>query len=190
MDAQRHGLRRDMLTAAAYGVGEFLFVHGDKPAVGGRTGELTVRAMIDEARQMSQEPAFRGTPAFRIGVTAGARPLPAWKRDADFFFCQVNYSNDALLRWRESTDVSGPVYAGVMVLASAGMARRLSATIPDIHIPDALIAEVSRDPQAGVEAACEQILELRSSGAFDGVHLVPVSRYREVALRLERDLAG
>jgi hypothetical protein len=77
-----------------------------------------------------------------------------------------------------------------MVLASAGMARRLSATIPDIHIPDALIAEVSRDPQAGVEAACEQILELRSSGAFDGVHLVPVSRYREVALRLERDLAG
>jgi hypothetical protein len=70
------------------------------------------------------------------------------------------------------------------------MARRLSATIPDIHIPDALIAEVSRDPQAGVEAACEQILELRSSGAFDGVHLVPVSRYREVALRLERDLAG
>ena len=146
--------------------------------------------MIDEARQMSQEPAFRGTPAFRIGVTAGARPLPAWKRDADFFFCQVNYSNDALLRWRESTDVSGPVYAGVMVLASAGMARRLSATIPDIHIPDALIAEVSRDPQAGVEAACEQILELRSSGAFDGVHLVPVSKYREVALRLERDLAG
>ena len=184
------GFRRDMLTAAAYGVGEFLFVHGDKPTVGGRTGELTVRAMIDEARQMSQEPAFSGTPAFRIGVTAGARPLPAWKRDADFFFCQVNYSNDALLRWRESTDVSGPVYAGVMVLASAGMARRLSATIPDIHIPDALIAEVSRDPQAGVEAACEQILQLRSSGAFDGVHLVPVSRYREVALRLERDLAG
>ena len=34
------GFRRDMLTAAAYGVGEFLFVHGDKPAVGSRTGEL------------------------------------------------------------------------------------------------------------------------------------------------------
>jgi 5,10-methylenetetrahydrofolate reductase len=86
--------------------------------------------------------------------------------------------------------VSGPVYAGVMVLASAGMARRLASTIPDIHIPDALVAAVSRDRQAGVDAACEQILQLRSSGAFDGVHLVPVSRYREVALRLERDLAG
>ena len=184
------GFRRDMLTAAAYGVGEFLFVHGDKPAVGGRTGELTVRAMIEEARRMSQEPAFRGTPAFRIGVAVGAGPLPAWKRDADFFFCQVNYSTEALLRWRDSADLSGPVYAGVMVLASAGMARRLAAAIPDIQVPDALIAQVSRDPQAGIDAACEQVLALRSSGAFDGVHLVPVSRYREVALRLERDLAG
>jgi 5,10-methylenetetrahydrofolate reductase len=182
------GFRRDMLTAAAYGVGEFLFVRGDKPAVGGRTGELTVRAMIDEARRMNDEPAFSGTPAFRIGVTAGARPLPGWKREADFFFCQVNYSTDALLRWRDSIDVRGPVYAGVMVLASAGMARRLAAIIPDIHIPDGLVADVSRDPQAGIDAACDQILRLRSSGAFDGVHLVPVSKYREVALRLEHDL--
>ena len=182
------GFRRDMLTGAAYGVGEFLFIRGDKPAVGGRTGELTVRAMIDEARQMNDEPAFSGTPAFRIGVTAGAGPLPGWKRAADFFFCQVNYSTDALLRWRDSVDVRGPVYAGVMVLASAGMARRLAATIPDIHIPDRLVADVSRDPQAGIDAACDQILQLRSSGAFDGVHLVPVSKYREVALRLEHDL--
>jgi methylenetetrahydrofolate reductase (NADPH) len=30
------GFRRDMLTAAAYGVGELLFVHGDKPTAGGR----------------------------------------------------------------------------------------------------------------------------------------------------------
>jgi methylenetetrahydrofolate reductase (NADPH) len=184
------GFRRDMLTAAAYGVGDFLFVHGDKPAVGGRTGELTVRTMIDEARRMGQEPAFRGTAPFRVGVTAGGRPLPAWKRAADFVFCQVSYSNDALLRWRESVDVDVPVYAGVMVLASGGMARRLAATIPDIEIPAALVDDVTRDPQAGVHAACEQILGLRDSGAFDGVHLVPVSRYREVALRLERELGA
>jgi hypothetical protein len=36
-----------------------------------------------------------------------------------------------------------------------------------------------------VDAACEQIERLRDSGAFDGVHLVPVSRYREMALKLE-----
>src|SRR5256714_8997653 len=46
------GLRRDLLTAAAYGVERFLFVYGDKPTAGGRTSELTVRAMIEEARAL------------------------------------------------------------------------------------------------------------------------------------------
>src|SRR5436190_22542327 len=39
------GLRRDLLTAAAYGVDQFLCVYGDKPASGGRTSDLTARAM-------------------------------------------------------------------------------------------------------------------------------------------------
>ena len=62
-----------------------------------------------------------------------------------------------------------PVYAGVMVLASAAMARRLAAAIPDIEIPGWLAGKVARDKMAGVEAACEQITRLRDSGAFDGV---------------------
>src|SRR6476660_3651817 len=44
------GFQRDLLTAAAYGVERFLFVYGDKPTAGGRTSDLTVRAMIDQAR--------------------------------------------------------------------------------------------------------------------------------------------
>ena len=44
------GFRRDLLTAAAYGVDRFLYVYGDKPSVGGRTSELTVQAMIEETR--------------------------------------------------------------------------------------------------------------------------------------------
>ena len=30
--------------------------------------------------------------------------------------------------------------------------------------------------------------DIRDSGAFEGVHLIPVARYREVAARLERML--
>jgi methylenetetrahydrofolate reductase (NADPH) len=67
------------------------------------------------------------------------------------------------------------------------MAPNLAATIPDIDIPDQLVDDVERDRDAGVDAACEQILAIRDSGAFDCVQLVPVSRYREVAARLERD---
>jgi 5,10-methylenetetrahydrofolate reductase len=179
------GFRRDLLTAAAYGVDQFLLVHGDKPAVGGRTSDLTVRAMIEEVRGLPTDPAFAGCPAFRVGVATGLRPLPAWKQAADFVFVQVSYSVEALLRWRETVAVRAPVYAGVMVLASAAMAGRIAATIPDIEIPAALVEQVERDRLAGVEAACEQIVALRDSGAFDGVHLVPVNRYREVAARLE-----
>src|SRR5882757_10993949 len=43
------GFRRDLLTAAAYGVGEFLFVYGDRPETGRRSDDLTVRSMIDMA---------------------------------------------------------------------------------------------------------------------------------------------
>lgn len=183
------GFQRDLLTAAAYGVDQFLFVYGDKPAIGGRTGDLTVRTMIDEAREFAHRPGFEHASPFRVGTAAGLGPLPAWKRQADFLFVQVGFELAALLRWREQIDLDIPVYAGVMTLASASMARDLAATIPDIAIPAALVRSVEQDRMAGVEAACELVLQIRDSHAFAGVHLVPVSRYREVAARLVRSLA-
>jgi hypothetical protein len=39
-----------------------------------------------------------------------------------------------------------------------------------------------------MEAACQLVLDVRQCGAFDGVHLIPVTRYREVAARLEPTL--
>jgi 5,10-methylenetetrahydrofolate reductase len=179
------GFRRDLLTAAAYGVDQFLFVYGDKPSTGNRTSDLTVRTMIDQVRSLNDDQAFAGCSPFRVGATTGLRPVPSWKHAADFLFAQVSFSIEALLRWRDQTPVETPIYAGVMVLASEAMARRLAATIPDIDIPPALVERVSRDRQAGVDAACDQLLALRDSGAFAGVHLVPVSRYRDVAARLE-----
>jgi methylenetetrahydrofolate reductase (NADPH) len=183
------GFRRDLLTAAAYGVDQFLFVHGDKPTSGGRTSELTVRAMIDEARSLASEPTLEGVGPFRVGAVADLGPLPAWKRTADSLVLQVSYSVDAALRWRDAADVDVPVYAGVMVLASGAMAQRIASGIPDIEIPAELVDRVNADSAAGVDAACAQVLQLRDSGAFEGVHLIPVARYREVAAKLEAALA-
>ena len=107
-------LRRDLLTAA-YGVDQFLFVQGDKPSVGARTGELTVRAMIEEARAATDQEPFAGITPFRLGVTAGhRRRMASWKQAADFVFVQVGYSVEAFLRWREANPTDLPVYAGVM----------------------------------------------------------------------------
>jgi methylenetetrahydrofolate reductase (NADPH) len=176
------GFRRDLLTAAAYGVDQFLFVYGDRPTSGARTGQLTVRSMIEELRAF---PAAIGTRPFRAGVAAGAGPLPAWKRAADFLFAQVQFTLDGFLSWREQIDFDGPVYAGIMVVPSVGMARKIGADIQQLAVPDAWIGAIERDPAAGVQLACELVESVRESGAFDGVHLIPVSKYREVAARLE-----
>lgn len=178
------GFRRDLLTAAAYGVNHFLFVYGDPPKEGRRTEDLTVRGMIDEVRSFGTGPLFQGYPDFRIGTVAKInRPL-SWRARADFIFVQISYSLDRLVRWRETLDFDGKIYAGVLVLASSRMARSVNASIPEIRIPETIIDKLEGDPQIGVEIACEQIATLKESGAFDGVHLVPVGRFREVASRL------
>ena len=178
------GFRRDLLTAAAYGVDEFLFVYGDRPESGSRSDDLTVRSMIAEARQFADARASARGP-FRVGVTSGLRPLPSWKKEADFLFAQVSFSIDKLLEWRSSLDFAGPIYAGVMVVASAAMARKLSTDVPELVVPEQVIGVIERDPSAGVDIACDLVAEVRESGAFDGVHLIPIQRYRELASRLE-----
>ncbi len=182
-DRNALGFRRDLLTGAAYGVDEFLFVYGDDPASGSRTGQLTVRSMIDELRRFGDEQGERG--AFRAGVTSRLRPLPDWKRDADFLFVQVSFDLDALLAWRDTVRFDGSVYAGVMVVPSASMGRKLMAAIPDIVVPDWWLGAIDADRGAGVGLACDLATAIGESGAFDGVHLIPGLRYRETAARLE-----
>jgi methylenetetrahydrofolate reductase (NADPH) len=178
------GFRRDLLTAAAYGVDQFLCVYGDEPLAGSRTSELTVRTMISEGRAYTDD-LTPGT-GMRFGGVTGLSPLPRWKREADFLFVQIGFDLDAFLAWRAEVDLSCPVYAGVLVVPSVTMARRLS--IPGLTVPAGLLERLEGDRNAGVDAACELVAGLRDSGAFDGVHLIPTARYREVAARLERVL--
>ena len=178
------GFRRDLLTAAAYGVDHFLFVYGDPPIEGRRTDDLTVRGMIDEVRTFGQGPLFQGFPDFRIGTVAKpTRPL-AWRERADYVFVQVTYARERLLRWREELRFTGRLYPAVLVLASSRMAKRINASLPDIRIPERIIDKLDDDPRVGIDLAMDQIEWIRETEAFDGIHLVPVGRFREVAERL------
>jgi len=178
------GFRRDLLTAAAYGVRQFLFVYGDRPETGKRSDDLTVRSMLAEARRFEQSIGSAAEP-LNLGVSARLGPLPRWKHDADALFVQVSFSVPDLLKWRERIDFAGPIYAGVMAPPSAAMARKLSADIPQLAVPPGLIEALGSDRNAGVDFACQMVADVRESGAFDGVHLIPVSRYREIAARLD-----
>ncbi|WP_300679583.1 methylenetetrahydrofolate reductase [Nocardioides sp.] len=172
------GFRRDLLTAAAYGVDRFLFVRGDAPSVGERSTDLTVRRMIDEAHAYEER-------TFTVGATARAGvPLPSWKKSADYLLTQASFEVEPLLAWRETVDYEGRIFAGVLVMASAAMARTIAAQVAEISVPEELIASLDSDRDVGVDRAIELIGEIRDSGAFDGVHLVPVGRYADVATRL------
>ncbi len=142
------GFRRDLLTAAAYGVEEFLFVYGDRPETGRRSDDLTVRSMIDMARDFAEEQ----TMPIRIGVSCGLGAVPAWKYDADAWYLQVAYDVEAMVTWRAGIEFDGAIYAGVMVVASASMARKLAAESEQLVVPAWLVDAVDRDPAAGVEA--------------------------------------
>jgi methylenetetrahydrofolate reductase (NADPH) len=162
------------LTAAAYGVNHFPFVYGDAPKEGRRTEDLTVRGMINEVRNFGTGELFEGYTNFHIGTVVKPGRSLAWRASADFVFVQITFAFDRLFGWRESLDYDGKMYAGVLVLASARMARRVNASIPDIRIPARIIDKLESDPEYGLDLALEQIESLRESGLFDGVHLVPV----------------
>ena len=168
------GFRRDLLTAAAYGVGEFLFVYGDRPETGRRSDNLTVRSMIDMARDFAEEQ----TMPIRIGVSCGLGAVAAWKHDADAWYLQVSYDLDAIVTWRAGVEFDGAVYAGVMALPSASMARKVGADVPQLAVPRHILDRLDANPNAGIDLAVELVLDVRDSNAFDGVHLIPVNRYR------------
>jgi 5,10-methylenetetrahydrofolate reductase len=172
------GFRRDLLTAAAYGVDRFLFVRGDEPSEGTRSTDLTVRRMIDEAHGYRER-------SFGVGATVRASgTVPSWKAAADFLLVQVSFDLDRLYSWRDSVDYSGKLLAGVLVMASSKMAQRIAADVPEIGVPDELISDLERNPDAGVDLAVDLVERIRASGRFDGVHLVPVGRYADIAHRL------
>ena len=87
-DRNMLGFRRDLLTAAAYGVNEFLFVYGDRPETGSRSDDLTVRSMLREARR-SRSPntawstyASASPPGSPVCRRGSARPTSSSCRSA------------------------------------------------------------------------------------------------------------
>jgi len=179
------GMRRDLLTAAAYGIDELLLVHGDQPKVGQRAGAVSVRQLLEETRRCADDEAYAGRVPFRVGVTGSVRRrLPEWKRNADFVCCQVVTDVAAACRWRESVPAELPVYVGVLVLRSAAMARRLAGIAPDLVVDADLVARVEKDPSAGVPAAAALVEELRGTGAFAGAHVIAAGRHEELVRAL------
>lgn len=172
------GVRRDLLTAAHLGVGELLVLRGDDPTIGDRVGGIGVRDLVRECDDAG----------IAYSVTGGAGRLVDWKRGAARVFVQVAWTADELERRRERLETDLPVYAGVLVLANAAMARRLGARVPDLRPPEPLVAELEGDRFAGVRHATDLVADLQSRSAFAGVHLIAGVRLPETAAALAERL--
>ncbi len=147
------GFRRDLLTAAAYGVNEFLFVNGDEPAVGTRSTDLSVRKMIDEARAYADRDSRSAPPYAAVDrCRPGNRPPTS---------C-----------WSRSTTTSTRCWSGGRRWkfrigywpGCAEMARRISADVPQIHVPQSLISALESDRDAGVDLAADMVARSRTPG--------------------------
>ena len=169
-------------TAAAYGVDEFLFVYGDRPKTGARSDDLSVRTMIAEARRFAEQPARTGPsasawpPASDRCPPGRARPIFSSPRSA----------------FRPAISSSGGPVSSSPVRGSPGSSSCPGPPWPESCPPispswrcPSRSSPCSTATRGGGGIAGELIDEIRESGAFDGIHLIPVTGYREMAARLE-----
>ena len=179
-DRNALGFRRDLLTGAAYGVDEFLFVYGDDPASGARTGQLTVRSMIEALRQFSEE--HQGDAGrFRAGVTTRLRPLA--RGSGRPTSCSSRCRSTSTTCSPGGTPSTSPATSTPASWSSPAppWPASSSPTSRRSTCRQSWLDAIERDRTAGVELACELAQAVAESGAFDGVHLIPGVRYRETA---------
>ena len=71
--------------------------------------------------------------------------------------------------------------AGIILLKSGNMARNLNASLPGVHVPEALILEMDEaenKAQKSVEIAARTIREVR--GMCQGVHIMAIGWERRI----------
>ena len=103
---------------------------------------------------------------------------------ADFLVTQLFFDNEYFYRFREACDrarVKLPISVGIMPFTSVKQIQRMSftcgASIPSAVIKRLVAAGDDPDAQrrAGVEYACEQLVDLAANGV-DGLHIYTMNR--------------
>jgi 5,10-methylenetetrahydrofolate reductase len=195
-DRNRIAIQGDMLAAASLGVSTIVCMGGDPPGAGDHPDakpvfDFDTIALLKAARSMNSGTDFmgkqlRGSPHYTIGAVCNpgapdldkeiARMEEKVNEGAEFFQTQAVYEPDAFARFMDRAQAFGkPVIAGFIILKSGDMARRLNETLPGVHVPDALIAEMdaAADKSAkSIEIAGRVISEVK--GMCQGVHLMAI----------------
>ena len=209
-DRNRLALQSDLLSAAVLGIENVVILTGDYPTLGdhpeakpvfdlGSVELLEVASMLQNGTDMKGNP-LKGVPRFCVGavVNPGADPLEPEiikmerkiEAGARFFQTQAVYDIDLFKKFKDSIKhIDAPVFAGIVLLKSANMARYMNKNVSGVFVPDSLIAEMeaAKDKAAvSIEIASRLIKQLKP--LCDGIHIMPIGWDKKVPLVL--DAAG
>ena len=209
-DRNRLALQSDLLSASILGIENVLILTGDYPTLGdhpeakpvfdlGSVQLLETAKMLASGKDMKGNP-LKGTPKFCLGavVNPGADPLEPEiikmeqkvKAGAEFFQTQAVYDIELFRNFIDAArHVKVPIFAGIVLLKSAGMARYMNKNVAGVFVPEDIIKEMdtAKDKAAASIAMAGRIIrELRP--LCSGVHIMPIGWDRKVPQVL--DAAG
>lgn len=203
-DRNRMGLQSDLLAANVLGIDNVLCLTGDYISVGDHKDakpvfDLDSVQLIQAVRLMEQGKDLGGNDLnapvkFCCGaiVTPEADPIEPQllkyekkiKAGAEFIQTQAIYDIEnfkKFMAYARKVNKDTRILAGIVLLASAGMARYMNSNVPGIRVPQELIDEMAGAPKGkaldkGIEIAGRMIKRLKDEKICDGVHIMAIGR--------------
>ena len=206
-DKNRLAIQSELLGAHVLGIHNVLCLTGDHIVVGDHIDAMPVFDidsvhLIQAVRTLEQGKDMAGNEldgpvSFCVGatVTPEADPLEPQllkfrkkvRAGIDFVQTQAVYDLDKFRRFMEFARKFDRVkiLAGIVLLASVGMARYMNANVPGIFVPEEMIQELASAPKGkaiekGIEIAARLIRTIRDERICDGVHIMAIGREERV----------
>jgi len=211
-DRNRLALQSDLLNAAAFGIENVLVVKGEDPRLGDHPEakpvfDLTPIELISAIQDLQKGHDMAGNdldgfPKFFVGaeVNPGLEPgaleleitdmEKQIRNEANFFVTPAIFNIDLLEKFMKKVGpLKVPIFAGVTILKSAGMARYMNRVMRGVFVPEETITKLLKAPdrlKASTEIASNLIKEMKN--LCRGVYIIPIGWERRVSAIL--DAAG
>lgn len=201
-DRNRLALQAELLLAYTRGIRNVLCLTGDAVVVGDHKEAKSVYdldsvQLLRVIRQMESGKDIGGNDLdgaveFCAGaiVTPEAQPIEPQlikfekkvEAGAEFFQTQAVYDLDNFYKFMQfARQFPVKILAGIVLLASARMAKYMTENVPGIFVPQNLIDELASAPKGGalnkgIEIAGRMIATLKKESLCDGVHIMAIGR--------------
>jgi 5,10-methylenetetrahydrofolate reductase len=211
-DRNRLALQSDLLNAAAFGIENVIVVKGEDPSLGDHPEakpvfDLTSIDLISgiQGLQKGHDMAgndLDGFPTFFIGAEVNpglelaaleleiADMEKQIRNGANFFLTPAIFDTGLLEKFmRKVEHLKVPIFAGVTILKSAGMARYMNRVMRGVFVPEETITKLLKAPdklKASTEIASNLIKEMKD--LCHGIYVIPIGWERRVPAVL--DAAG